>query len=246
MKNRKINIKTIIIILLICIIIILSISVFNIKNKNIERQDIKKEQLEETTTNNAYITLEAHNLELKEKQQEINNIQNIAGQATVTSDKILKNYTAYKDGKLITGTMQNNGAITKTLNAGETYIIPEGYHNGSGKIMISSLDKYVSLGTGTSFNLTSYDNYKNFTVEDNFILKVTNISIVATHTDSSSHDRSYNYSYNLKPTISYNSSTGIATISNTSVQTTLKLHASSGSVLTVTATCELLLYNNFW
>ena len=59
--------------------------------------------------------------------------------ATVTEDKILKDYTAYKDGKLITGTMTDNGAITKSLNAGGSYTIPEGYHNGSGKVTANSL-----------------------------------------------------------------------------------------------------------
>lgn len=33
-----------------------------------------------------------------------------------------------------TGTMVNNGAVSKTLNAGESYTIAAGYHNGSGKI----------------------------------------------------------------------------------------------------------------
>jgi len=76
------------------------------------------------------------------------------------------------------------------------------------------------------------------------MIKINNVAIVAIQTDSNSHNRSYNYSGNLIPSLSYDPTTGIATISNTAVQTTLKLYASTGSVLTVTTTCELLLKNN--
>ena len=73
--------------------------------------------------------------------------------ATATEDKILKDYTAYKDGKLITGTMENNGAISTTLNAGESYTIPVGYHNGSGKITANSLESQTQA-TATADNIT--------------------------------------------------------------------------------------------
>ncbi len=35
--------------------------------------------------------------------------------------------------------MANNGAISKTLNAGQSYTVPAGYHNGSGKVTANSL-----------------------------------------------------------------------------------------------------------
>ena len=60
-------------------------------------------------------------------------------QATATKDKILKDYTAYVNGKLIVGTMIDRGAVNQTLNAGGSYTIPEGYHNGQGKITANSL-----------------------------------------------------------------------------------------------------------
>jgi len=151
MKDKKINIKTITIIVLIFINISFLLIILNMKNKSIEGQKIAKEQLEETTTDKAYISMSTHLSELDEKQQEINNMQNTSGQATVTVDKILKNYTAYKDGKLITGTMANNGAVTSTLNAGGSYTIPAGYHNGSGKVTANS------LASQTSANATAAD-----------------------------------------------------------------------------------------
>jgi len=154
MKDKIINVKTIIIIVLIGIIISMFFIVLNMKNKSIVGQEIEKEQLGETSTDNAYITLEAHNLELKEKQQEINNMQNTAGKATVTVDKILKDYTAYKNGQLITGTMANNGAVTKTLNAGASYTIPAGYHNGNGKVTANSLASQTQA-TATASDILS-------------------------------------------------------------------------------------------
>jgi len=112
------------------------------KNTNIERQEITKEQLAEATTDNAYVSMKTHISELDEKQKEINNIQNTAGQATATASQILKNYTAYKDGKLITGTMVNYTAITQdattTSDDNYTYVsIPKaGYYSTNSKLRI--------------------------------------------------------------------------------------------------------------
>ena len=62
--------------------------------------------------------------------------------ATVTAPDILNGKTAYgKDGKL-TGSMQNNGAVNKSIsNKSESYTIPQGYHNGSGKVAISGSEQ---------------------------------------------------------------------------------------------------------
>lgn len=59
--------------------------------------------------------------------------------ATATAAKILAGETAYVDGEKVTGTMTDNGAKTSTLNAGGSYTIPAGYHNGSGKITAKDL-----------------------------------------------------------------------------------------------------------
>lgn len=46
------------------------------------------------------------------------------------------------DGKVTTGTMPDNGAVTKTLDtATKSYTIPAGYHNGSGKVSITTETK---------------------------------------------------------------------------------------------------------
>ena len=64
--------------------------------------------------------------------------------ASATKDKILTGYSAWVNGSLVNGSMANNGAVSKTLNPGESYTIPVGYHNGSGKVTVSSLASNTS------------------------------------------------------------------------------------------------------
>lgn len=56
---------------------------------------------------------------------------------TAQKSHVLKGYTYVgndTNDESGTGTMVNNGAVSKTLNPGENYTIPVGYHNGSGKV----------------------------------------------------------------------------------------------------------------
>lgn len=53
-----------------------------------------------------------------------------AGAADVLAGKTIVDAT----GKEVEGTMANNGAKTATLDAGGSYTIPAGYHNGQGKV----------------------------------------------------------------------------------------------------------------
>ena len=64
--------------------------------------------------------------------------------ATAADSEILSGETAYVNGTKITGTMTNNGAVSHTLNAGGSYTIPAGYHNGSGKVTGNSLASQTS------------------------------------------------------------------------------------------------------
>ena len=62
--------------------------------------------------------------------------------ATAVAAEILATKTAYKNGEKITGTMTNNGAVSGsiTTKAGE-YTVPQGYHDGSGKVGIASSEQ---------------------------------------------------------------------------------------------------------
>ena len=75
-------------------------------------------------------------------------------QANATASQILSGRTAWVNGNKITGTMANRGAVTKSLNAGGSYTIPAGYHNGSGKITAASLASQTQ-GTATASDITS-------------------------------------------------------------------------------------------
>lgn len=62
--------------------------------------------------------------------------------ATATADEVLYGQTAYANGSKITGTMVNNGAVTGTISTKtQQYTIPVGYHDGSGKVGISSTEQ---------------------------------------------------------------------------------------------------------
>lgn len=64
--------------------------------------------------------------------------------ATATAAQILSGMTAYVNGAKVTGSMANQGAKTSALNAGGSYTIPAGYHNGSGKVTANSLSSQTS------------------------------------------------------------------------------------------------------
>lgn len=62
--------------------------------------------------------------------------------ATAAAEEILSGKTAYKSGTKVTGTMKNNGAVSGKINtkAGQ-YTVPQGYHDGSGKVQIDSTEQ---------------------------------------------------------------------------------------------------------
>lgn len=62
--------------------------------------------------------------------------------ATATAAEILSGKTAYNKATKITGSMKNNGAVTGTITAkAGVYTVPQGYHDGSGKVSISSTEQ---------------------------------------------------------------------------------------------------------
>lgn len=62
--------------------------------------------------------------------------------ATAAVAEILKDKTAYARGSKLTGTMPNNGAVSKELTTvSEEYTVPMGYHDGSGKVKIAATEQ---------------------------------------------------------------------------------------------------------
>ena len=56
--------------------------------------------------------------------------------------EILQGKTAYVRGQKLTGTMKNNSAVAGTISSkDEQYTVPQGYHDGSGKVGIVDTEK---------------------------------------------------------------------------------------------------------
>lgn len=62
--------------------------------------------------------------------------------ATATVSEILSGKTAYARGSKLTGSMQNNGAVSGEITERDaSYTIPQGYHDGSGKVSIPATER---------------------------------------------------------------------------------------------------------
>ena len=61
--------------------------------------------------------------------------QDVSSVTATAADTLTGKVFVISDGTVTTGTMANNGAVTKALDAATTsYTIPKGYHSGAGKV----------------------------------------------------------------------------------------------------------------
>ena len=92
---------------------------------------------------------------------------------TLTVSEALIGKTFHARGTAYTGTMPNNGAVSGTITTkAQSYVIPQGYHDGSGTVSISSAEQAKIIATNiidsiinailTFDNLTKYRLYLNF------------------------------------------------------------------------------------
>lgn len=62
--------------------------------------------------------------------------------ANATASQILSGVTAYVQGSKVTGSMTNNGAVSGVISTkSQQYSVPVGYHDGSGKVQISTAEQ---------------------------------------------------------------------------------------------------------
>ena len=144
--------------------------------------------------------------------------------ATATASDILTDKTAYgKDGK-ISGSMTDNGAVNKSISSkSEIYMIPKGYHNGSGKVAISeseqakiiasNIKKGVSiLGITGSYEATASGSISNNNCEA-YLVDVTNPTV--SFKTTSGTIKAYGYAYETTKSQWGGSSTTVYTFNGT-------------------------------
>lgn len=77
------------------------------------------------------------------------------GDATAAAAEILSGKTAYVKGKKVTGTMPNRGAVAgKISTKAGAYTVPQGYHDGSGKVTIDSTEQAKLIPTNIRNGVT--------------------------------------------------------------------------------------------
>ena len=121
---------------------------------------IEKEGTEEKETEYTYIFKElelgkSYFVRIKIYDVNEKNIEVISGVVTLshvmtaTEEDVLEGRTYLTgDGSLNEGKMTNNVAENKVLQAGESYTIPKGYHNGKGTIKVSELSNQTEGDAG--------------------------------------------------------------------------------------------------
>lgn len=71
--------------------------------------------------------------------------QDVSSVTATAADTLTGKVFVTSDGTVTTGTMANNGAVTKALDAATTsYTIPKGYHSGAGKVSVTTETKEVT------------------------------------------------------------------------------------------------------
>lgn len=75
--------------------------------------------------------------------------------ATAAVAEILNGKTAYARGSKLTGTMPNRGSVTGTISTKtDQYTIPQGYHDGSGKVGIDATEQGKLIPTNIRNGVT--------------------------------------------------------------------------------------------
>lgn len=75
--------------------------------------------------------------------------------ATVAEAEVLLGKTAYARGAKLTGTMPNRGAISQKITTkAQEVTVPQGYHDGSGKVSIDTVEQSKLIGNNIRQGVT--------------------------------------------------------------------------------------------
>ena len=96
--------------------------------------------------------------------------------ATATSSVVLSGYTCYVNDELVSGSMVNRGSVSQSLAPGGSYTIPEGYHDGTGSVGVTTLASNTSANATASQILTGYNGWVNGAKVDGSMANRGNVS----------------------------------------------------------------------
>lgn len=140
---------------------------------------------------------------------------------TATAERVLAGETFTNSSEVgVTGTMANRGSLHETINPGESYTIPKGYHSGAGSVSANPNQNYGtfapdSRGAQIDMGINNSYRYVNTTGVPN-----SNSDTYTTTTKSSSLDMGEDNTYRYLDTSgikNVNSSTYKATARNTKI-----------------------------
>lgn len=130
--------------------------------------------------------------------------QNVSSVTATAADVLSPKVIVDATGSTLTGTMPNNGAVNKTLDAttgNQSYTVPAGYHSGSGHVQIV-LENKSATPTTSSQDITP--------TTGKVLGKVTVGAIPAQYADTTDDDAVAENVLSGKKAHSYNSATGQA------------------------------------
>jgi len=127
---------------------------------------------------------------------------------TAAAADILLNKTAWVNGRKITGTMPNNGSVSQTVDTGDIYTIPMGYHDGTGTVRANSLASQTD-GTAVAADLLA-----------NKTAWVNGVKITGTMNDRGSVSVNLNAGESYTIAKGYHDGTGVVSVTSLPDQTT--------------------------
>lgn len=128
--------------------------------------------------------------------------QDVSSVTASAADVLATKVYVDSSGALVTGTMVNNGAVNTSLSTATTsYTIPSGFHNGNGKVSITTEEKSVTPATAVQSVVPS---------SGKVLSKVTVAAIPSKFADTTGDDVVAANILDGKKAHSYNSTTGAA------------------------------------
>lgn len=130
--------------------------------------------------------------------------QNVSSVNAAAGDVLAGKVIVDSTGAAVTGTMTNNGAVSRTLDAtsnNQSYTVPQGYHNGSGSVGIV-LEQKSATPTTSSQTITP--------TSGKVLSQVTVAAIPDNYADTTDDDAVAANLLEDKTAHSYNSTTGTA------------------------------------